>query len=85
MTGGSLSVKWAAAGITYSCSREFYSEGQSETARRKSSTYNASWLETSRAVNWGASVARGRVRLCVDLKWQPNKCTGYAASGHDTY
>lgn len=73
-----------AYGESYSCTQDFFdyeSEVQSEHHQRRLGKAGV----TASAVNPNGSVMRARVKVCLDIPWRPDPCSGWNFSGADRY
>lgn len=74
-----------ALGIDYSCAQEYYTDRAVESTRSISYKWDGEPHYASRQVSDGATRARARVKVCLDIPLRNDVCTGHRYSGIDTY
>ncbi|MFC8600354.1 hypothetical protein [Isoptericola sp. NPDC057191] len=86
-TGTSLGVTFAGVGgsfgNSYSCTKKFFSK-----EHLNSGTVNVRrWVKKKRThdVDVDSSAARAQVKVCLQIKVHPDKCTGYTPTGADKW
>lgn len=84
VNGVSLKIKHVGGGISFSCTADFNKHRQ---ARGNPNTTSTSYREHGFVMDphTGSTVARGLARVCLDVAWKTDPCTGWAYSSFDTY
>lgn len=82
-----VTIYAVAVASSTSCSREYYDGANFSRANGLNYT-KSSWTAMptrGAAPNSGSDRGRAKVKLCIDIPWRTDPCTGYSMRGFDTF